>query len=612
MRIVFGCSIPSGMEALLIHDNVVYRPDFPQRSVQAQAAALVNLNPDVLVVRALPDPSVLRSWRNATQLRRELSLVLIGALQRDAAEPEPDGITLRIIDSQGTAEPEIAALLAAEDDHVRRLAAEFQAARRAARPCLEGKEIALVGGGIVNLVTAYALAREGYRVTLFDGGPDPVIAADWHRHGCTFGGGDARIFSLNESRHHHHKGHVVTADTNTQFWRDLSQDGWLAIPADAFAHSDFRWVHAFERVPQWLSGRYDKDIVSFNCDSLMLWQSMMREAPEIFEPAFLRMGLLRLYATEQKYHRARRVECAIGSVVREIMPSDLAAEFPSLAESVQAGFVTGALEVSGFSLNVQKFGLALMRWLKAQGANLAWDTKVEQVERDRFGRVTGLRLASGDVVTAQHYVLSPGASGNGLLAGFRSENKIASVVGMWMMLPDDSPRLERPLKISRTGFASAGAAEGANVIAGTDAQGRPIINVSSGHGYIGVNPGNPAVWQLAELARAVDETAQQYFPTKYRLAKAYGLNATGHRYCIRPWTPSGLGLFEIADTAHGGILVITGGHNTGGFAQSPSVAQAVVAALRGTAHPMHVLYHPDRFTDFIATDADAPAIARAS
>jgi len=78
-------------------------------------------------------------------------------------------------------------------------------------------------------------------------------------------------------------------------------------------------------------------------------------------------------------------------------------------------------------------------------------------------------------------------------------------------------------------------------------------------------------------------------------------------YCIWPWTPSGLGLFETAETSDGGLVVITGGHNTGGFARSPSVSRAVFAALRGHEHPMHTLYHPRRFRDFAHAAVAAPA-----
>ena len=64
------------------------------------------------------------------------------------------------------------------------------------------------------------------------------------------------------------------------------------------------------------------------------------------------------------------------------------------------------------------------------------------------------------------------------------------------------------------------------------------------------------------------------------------------RACVRPWTATGLGIFESTGTDRDGSFIITGGHNTGGFAQAPAVAMAVLAAIERRSHPMHTLYHP--------------------
>jgi D-amino-acid dehydrogenase len=41
-------------------------------------------------------------------------------------------------------------------------------------------------------------------------------------------------------------------------------------------------------------------------------------------------------------------------------------------------------------------------------------------------------------------------------------------------------------------------------------------------------------------------------------------------------------------------MVIATGHNTGGFAQAPVVAEAVGMTLLGSRHPMQWKYWPDR------------------
>ena len=47
-------------------------------------------------------------------------------------------------------------------------------------------------------------------------------------------------------------------------------------------------------------------------------------------------------------------------------------------------------------------------------------------------------------------------------------------------------------------------------------------------------------------------------------------------------------------TNKGGQLIITGGNNTGGFTQSPYIADAVLHTLQGKKHIMQTLFHPKR------------------
>jgi len=65
-----------------------------------------------------------------------------------------------------------------------------------------GKTVVLAGSGIVNLITAYYLIKNGYLIRIFDQAPDPVTRPNWSLLGCSAGGGDSRIFSISEARHH--------------------------------------------------------------------------------------------------------------------------------------------------------------------------------------------------------------------------------------------------------------------------------------------------------------------------------------------------------------------------------------------------------------------------
>lgn len=590
MKIAVTVRLTAELEALLIDDNVAYRPDLSIKGPHATRSMLSTWQPDVLVTATLPDREALAAWRAVAPAERRPAIIQLTD-GRPARRLDPaDGIDHEHVDRSTSTQPEIDAFVLAETISQRSLASPARVARA-------GTRVICVGAGIVNLVTAYELVCQGYQIEVFDAGPDPAQPYDWRRHGCTFGGGDARIFSLNESRHHHHEGLVVTAETNTQFQRTIAEDGWLACAVDALGDRDRRWIAEHESMPQWLAGRFERDIISFNQDSHAWWRAAMAQAPKLFLDVGFHDGLLRLYATPQKYERARQIERTIGAVLRELDLHRLPREFPSLAEAVDQGQVAGAFEVVGFSLNVQRFGRALVAYLADRGSIFHWDARVDAVRRDELGRVSGIEVG-GEPQVADHYVLSPGAYGRELLRGFESHDAIAPVVGMWITLPNTAPKLDRPLKISRSGFAATASTEGANVIAGRDPKHGEVIHVSGGHGYVGIDRGDLDPQGLSDLARAIDETARQIFPSKYAKAVELGMIPEHKRYCIRPWTPSGLGLFEAAETARGGLAIVTGGHNTGGFAQAPSVARAVVAALRGEHHPMHSLYHPQRYRAF--------------
>jgi hypothetical protein len=99
----------------------------------------------------------------------------------------------------------------------------------------------------------------------------------------------------------------------------------------------------------------------------------------------------------------------------------------------------------------------------------------------------------------------------------------------------------------------------------------------------------------------IEDTARHFFPAAYNQAQADGSLKAQRRYCIRPWTATGLGIFESMQTAQDGLLIITGGHNTGGFAQAPAIGTAVLASLQGKHHPMQTLYHPARYSAFTNT-----------
>ncbi len=451
--------------------------------------------------------------------------------------------------------------------------------------------VALIGGGIVNLVTAYYLVKQGYSVKLFDQSPDPTTRPDFRLLGCSAGGGDGRVFSLNEARHHFINSRHYSGEVTSPLKRTIAEDGNLAIPASTLTPRDIKWIQQFEAVTGELAAQVNRELVAFNRESEPLWQEMVAAHPELFHRAGYVPGLYRVYATQEKYTRALAAEQAIGSIKRSFSPAEIAKELPALRDAQAADTIAGVLEVTGFSVNIHKLVNQLIGYLSAHGAELHWQVKIEEIERNQQAQVVRLR-AGKHHFEADHYVMSVGAYSTELLAGFLSADSVAAVIGHWLTIPNRTPQLTRPFKYSRDGFASKGACEGANVIPGHNHKGQPVIHISSGHGYIGFGHETQPYEDVMNLRRGVEETVRRLFPKQSEdldLALCEPMKT-----CTRPWTPSGLGIFERANTQRGGAFIITGGHNTGGFAQAPAVAMAVLAALEHRHHPMHELYHPQR------------------
>lgn len=609
MKISILYRLSMELQRLIIGPNVEYYPDCNFDNYDSLSSFLIETRTNVLLARTIPAVEVLLRWRS--NMPQEQSLAVIYIDEGSVVGTPPScitGVSFHLVDSSETAHPDVEAMLIAESlGHER----EECALNRDTPKSVGGDQsVTLVGGGIVNMVTAYYLVNAGYKVTILEGAPNPIGSINWRQQGCTFGGNDARVFSLNEGRQHLFKGYQHTSTTNTQFKLRVRDGGWLIRSTYEHDANTRDWFDVSQRLPLWLAGRFDQDIISFNKESEPLWRKMMSESPELFHGVGFKDGLLRLYATSAQYNQALIKEGAIGSIIRKLDLDRLAVEFPSLRDGLETGNISGALDVVGFSLNVHKFTLGLIKYIKNRGSRFEWGVKVTKVLRNQQGQISGLQFNNNEIIRSSHYVISPGAYGNKLLSGFRSENKIAGVAGMWLTIPDNAKMtLDRPLKIARKGFAANGAAEGANIIGGTDAHGKPIIHISSGHGFINVDPAKLDGEQLHELLPIVHETAQQYFPKQYMKARELGGFATQIRYCVRPWTSTGLGLFEVTPSFNGGKAIITGGHNTGGFALSPSVGQAVLAALSGHQHRMHTLYDPDRFSNFHAVPELSPVFA---
>jgi len=610
--IISGCGATSAQR--ITSDLIHYRPDLQDASQHELLSALMEIRPNVIVTQHEVEERALGTWLTAAEpepvvlMRLRPSKGMPRAREFPSMYPKvPDGLLPIGIpffeipwesahaDSEDTG-PEHAdhallrALAVSErfiHDSIMRADRSSVLSRDTTVPGGNADSVIIIGAGIVNLVTAHELSAQGFDVTVLDAGPDPRSPRRWQDYGCSRGGGNARMFTLTEADDYHDQSAGASPRSNNLFDDPPRLLGWDVRSKATTPDGDTSWVHDFKRVPPWLARGYNLDTFGLNRRSGELWSQWAGQRPELFEDVCVRRDILRLYEDPAGLAAGIRRQENVGALLACYPPEQVRKLFPALDDAAPAAFAGGVL-VQGFTLSVHDFMGRLLDGLEAAGARLCFGQRAEQVLRSAHGEVTGVLTTSG-VLRGDHYVVSPGAYGGTLLRDTGLSGYIHGVLGCWVTIPNIAPFLENSLKISRSGHI----ANDANVTVGRDESGKPALVIGSGYGWTGSDPSNIDQLRLRDIHMAVIGTVRRLFPRAFELAGGETVLRRAVRFCVRPWTASNLGIFD-AERATTGLFLVTGGHNTGGFAQAPVIAEAVLAAIRGRHHPMHSIYAPRR------------------
>lgn len=528
------------------------------------AAMIANLQPNLLIAgRGALEPKLERQFRAAN------SGIWSQVLHTDSAA-----------DSKFAAALCPAALRKIEQAFARDACFAEEAALIAAQQTTgRARTVCVVGAGIVGLMTALRLSEQGFQVTVLESSPAPQ-GAPWTAYGCTNGGANARMYSATEYDNYNEKRDELYVDMADVFERPLSQGGWLAMDPAARTAEDLDWNDMFRRVPVWLAQGYSAEIFDICRDGRQAWREFFAKHPAIREQSGMRDGLVRTYDDPSKLEAARTLQAEQGALERVLTPAETARRYPLFGHAVASGAICGALEVSGFTVQIHAFMQQLVHTLDQRGVRIEWGCRADRLIRDSDNLILGLEARDG-IRKADHYVLSPGAYGEGLAAGFAGQRLLHGVIGAWLVLPHVGGELRRSCKLKR----AAALNQDVNVTIGNTPDGRPTLTLGSGYGYVGGTPGRLDQVQLDLMYAQLDQIAEQFFPEAFAAAGAAGTIAA-KKYCVRPWTPTGLGVFE-CQQAETGVALLIGGHNTGGFAIAPQIAESVVNALTGQPSDLH-------------------------
>jgi D-amino-acid dehydrogenase len=415
-----------------------------------------------------------------------------------------------------------------------------------------GKDVLIVGGGIVGLSIAYYASRKGHRVEVLDRGTPASM-------GCSYGNAGMIVPS-----------HFVPlaapgmvalalkclADPESPFYLKPRASADLA----AWAWRFFRSANA-EHVARAAPFLRDAHLRSRAC-----FEEWSEEWSEDF--GLERRGLLMLCKTEHGLAE----EAKTAEVGRELgIPSDVLGA--AAAERLEPGLrmdVAGAVYFPlDCHLSPKKLMAALTAQLSKAGVRLSWNTRVEGWKTEN-GRICAARTSQGDRV-ADEYVLAGGVWSTELARelGLRLPMQAGKGYSLTLDAPPRLPRLCAILSEARVAMTPMGDAlrfGGTMELAGVD-----------------------TTIDLARV-RGIVESVARYLPD-FSGKTFRGVRA----WCgLRPCSPDGLPyLGRWPDPVN---LIAATGHAMMGVSLGPATGQLVAEILSDEAPTFALdLVRPDRF-----------------
>ena len=433
----------------------------------------------------------------------------------------------------------------------------------------------------MNLITALSLC-ERYRVCMVDHSPDPGQTPAKERLGATHSGGNARMCTATEADSYAPRIHFGETNQREQFTRLLGHGGWLSSKV-YHDNTDTDWIGDTLGISPWKGEIYARDIYSVNLRSMKLWRSLRERFGNLFDNVHCADGVIRIYESLEDLRQAVKRHGDLGVLSRVFSQEELAEAHPATRTAVANRLLAGGIAVDGFTLQVHDFVRNLVAYLTQEGVEFRWSQAARSLLRDELGRICSVEVDSGggsvEAISADHYVISPGHVTAWLQHHFSGAAAIRGVYGVWLDVPNIYGQAHS-MKYRR-GFTGL---EDTNITILSGNSDRGSLLLGSGYCFVGEGPFDRRADDFRFMAKQIAVLAQALFPEAYAVRDPVDLESP--LCCVRPWTPSGLGVFSRMPTSRGGTAILTGGNNTGGFTQAPVIAEAVAATLGGEHHDL--------------------------
>ncbi len=460
-------------------------------------------------------------------------------------------------------------------------------------------QVIVVGTGIVGLMSAFYLHEAGFKVTCVDAGPDPTnLHYDKRMAGTTFRSGNARHVTATETDPH------ATSSRAGLIYKPSGEGGWLAKDPTLLTDEEKKWMDDFESFTKQGSriDQYTDDVCYVNNLGKKLWRKIIRDHGNLFTGTGLQYGVSIFFLDKERAKSEAEFEDKYNRKVERLTIEEIESSYPSLAYACEKGFITGGIKEDCITVNSIDLCVNIINYLKTKKVEFNWREYVVEMKRTKQGDIAGLVTAKRKILRANHYVLSPGWLSQSCLKETKTAGKIMGVCGCWIHIPNPGLEMETlvahafdqnfvpggfkgPFKIDApepTGYINA-TLEGSKLV------------VSGGYGFVGNDlKATPSFdWPgIQALFDHFEGVIKKIFPQSYK--EAYQAGSLDRRICVRPMTASGLGLFEILETAKGGKALVVGANSAGGFTQAPAIADAAVDAIMGKRNRIHHFFDPIR------------------
>jgi D-amino-acid dehydrogenase len=232
------------------------------------------------------------------------------------------------------------------------------------------KSIAVIGAGVVGITTAYYLAKQGYKVTVYEQEPHPAMRTSYANGGQ---------ISVSNSE-------VWTTWGNVKKgikWI-FTKDAPLLIRPQ-LDYKQWKWIFKF--LYNTVTNQYEKntsETIKMGLESSKLYKELIYNEKLSFDQS--PSGILHFYKNEKYFDAAKQAQHIYhkNGADWDIVSSHRVKELDSTLQNIQ-GIVGGAWSISDWTGDIHKFCVELERVLKNKyGVVFNYDWKIEHIEEVSF------------------------------------------------------------------------------------------------------------------------------------------------------------------------------------------------------------------------------------